>query len=734
MLRNLKPRIYQEKIFYTSVSKNTLVVLPTGLGKTMIALMLAVHRLDSYPKSKVLVLAPTRPLVEQHAESFRKHLDIDEGKIVLFTGQIRPEKRTTMWGDAKIIISTPQGLENDIISNHKLLENVSLLVFDEAHRAVKDYSYVFIAKQYHKYSKHERILGLTASPGSDLVDIEGICSSLFIEDIEIRSEDDLDVKEYVQDVDINWVEVDFPDDFKIIKQKLDQTFKTKLEMVKKLGLIQGAISSYTRTALLELQVDLRARISSGEKNFSILKSISLIAEAMKVQHAIELLETQGLEPLNKYFLKLEEQAKTTSVKAVKNLVQDSDFLFARTKVRLLLEKNVEHPKMSLLREKIKKEISESKNSKIIIFTQYRSSSAAIKKLLNSINISSKIFIGQNNKEEKGLTQKEQKKIIEEFSNNEFSCLISTSVGEEGLDIPQVDLVIFYEPIPSAIRSIQRRGRTGRLTKGKVIVLMTKGTRDEIYRWAAHHKEKRMHRNLEKMKKSFNTKELSSNQNLSSFDEKLKQQFSITVDYREKGSSLIKALIDEGYNINLKSLEIGDFLLSDKVVIEFKTVKDFVDSIIDGRLLQQARELTKYLKPMIVIEGQEDIFGQRNIHANAIRGMLVALSMSFRIPVIFTRDAQDTKEFIKLIVKREQDGGKDFQMHSAKPVSLKEQQEFIISALPNIGSTLAKPILKQFGSVKNVMNASEDELKAVNLIGDKKAKKLKEVIDSNYLSD
>ncbi len=736
MLKDFKPRIYQEKIFHTTVKKNTLVVLPTGLGKTAIALMLAAKRLDSYPKSKILILAPTRPLAEQHLKSFRHHIDIDSEKMVLFTGKIRPEKRMEMWDDAKIIISTPQGLENDIISNQNLLEQVSLLVVDEAHRAVKDYSYVFIAKQYHKYSRHERILGLTASPGDDTATIEEICSNLFVEDVELRSDDDIDVKQYVQDVDIEWLEVSFPEEFKAIKSKLEASFRSKLEMVKKFGLIQGSINSYTRKSLIELQAELRSRISSGEKDFETLKSISLIAEAMKVQHAIELLETQGLESLYKYFQKLQEQARTSTVKAVKNLMQDHDFLFARTKTDLLLEKKMEHPKMRLMKDRVKQEVSYNKNSKIMVFTQYRSTASSINKLLESIGITSKIFIGQNTKAEKGLSQKEQKKIIEEFSENQFSCLISTSVGEEGLDIPQVDLVIFYEPIPSAIRSIQRRGRTGRLSKGKVFVLMTKGTRDEVYRWAAHHKEKRMHRNLAKLKKNFKSKDFSSNQTLDSFKKKENNlsEISIVIDYREKGSALMRSLIDDGYDIKLKSLEIGDILLSDKIIIEFKTVKDFVDSIIDGRLLQQARELTKYIKPMIVVEGQEDLYGQRNIHANAIRGMLIALTLSYRIPVIFTRDHIETKEFVKLIIKRETEAGKEFQMHTAKPLSLKEQQEYVVAALPSIGGTLAKPLLAKFGSVKKVLDAPEEELKKVGLIGEKKAKKIRDIIDSDYISD
>ncbi|MBU1201703.1 MAG: DEAD/DEAH box helicase [Nanoarchaeota archaeon] len=733
MIKNFKPRRYQESIFNTCVQKNCLVVLPTGMGKTGIALLLAAHRLTNYPKSKVVVLAPTKPLVEQHLKTFKKHFEFDD-KIILFSGFVKPEKRVLLWEDAKIVVSTPQGLENDILSNKLSLENVSLLIVDEAHRAVKDYSYVFIAKQYHSKAKHPRILGLTASPGSELSKIEDVCQNLFIEDVEIRTENDPDVKPYIQDVDIKWLEVDFPEEFKEIKNSLIASLKTKITTLRTLGYLQGDFSSHTRTSLLSLQAELRGRISSGEKDFEILKSISLLAEVMKIQHALELLESQGLEPLRKYFEKLENQSKTTSVKAVKNLLEDKDFKVARTKLEKLTKEGLDHPKLDLLKKILSEEIQKNKNIKIIIFTQYRASSSRIKDVLDELSISSKVFIGQTTKEDKGLSQKEQKEIIDLFSKGEFNCLISTSVGEEGLDIPQVDLVIFYEPVPSAIRSIQRRGRTGRLDKGKVFVLVTKKTRDEGYRWSAFHKERRMSVNLKKLKEDFKkinlTKEKTQDQKLNLFVEESKTK--IVVDYREKGSKVMKTLLEDGIILDLKTLEVGDYLLSDEVVVEYKTKKDFVDSIIDGRLLQQIRDLSTYLKPVIIVEGEEDIFSQRNIHPNAIRGMLSTIAVSYRIPIIFTKNHLDTAATLKIIAQREQDGEKkDFQMHTAKPLSLKEQQEYLISAIPGIGAALARPLLKEFKSPGKVINASEEALRKVKLIGEKKAKKIRELIDSDY---
>ena len=139
--------------------------------------------------------------------------------------------------------------------------------------------------------------------------------------------------------------------------------------------------------------------------------------------------------------------------------------------------------------------------KIIVFTQFRDSASHIAKNLNKIKgINAKVFVGQAKREGSGMSQEEQKKMIEEFSLGEMNVLCATSIGEEGLDIPEVNAVIFYEPVPSAIRAIQRAGRTARLMKGKLIILITKKTRDEAYYYISRLKEKKMHSAIDEIKK------------------------------------------------------------------------------------------------------------------------------------------------------------------------------------------------------------------------------------------
>ena len=634
-IKDFVPRLYQESIFNTCTKHNTLVVLPTGIGKTAIFLMMAAYRLNLYPKSKILLLGPTRPLIEQYYSVFEKHFDIEKEKMVIFTGFVSPEKRSELWKNAQIIFSTPQGLENDIMSNKIDISDVSLLGFDESHRATGDYSYNFVAKQYTKKALHPRIMALTASPGSDNEKIQEVCTNLFIEKIEVRTVDDEDVVPYVKDVDIKKVYVELPDVFLDIKKFLDACIKSKMHELRNYGLVSGSVS-YSKKNLLGLQAAIHAKIAQGDKDFETLKSLSLLAEVIKIHHAIELVETQGIDPLKEYMDKLHLEARAGKSKAAINLVKDINFRSAYIKMEQALGR-FEHPKMTELKNILKEELNpifpDSLKKKIIVFSQYRDAGSKITKELMALGIKTKLFVGQAKKKDTGLSQKKQKEMLEEFTNSDFNVLVSSSVGEEGLDIPQVDLVIFYEPVPSAIRKIQRSGRTGRLEDGRIIMLITKDTVDEIYYHVARNKEKRMYRAIDGIKNSFNYEstlkkneeenksknvktildyhemeqkndlvnnagdkenkgENETEKSASNIQTKM-NKVRIIADYREKGSNVLKELADNDFvQLGLEKLSIGDFLLSSRVVVEYKTVQDFVDSIIDGRLLSQLKELKK----------------------------------------------------------------------------------------------------------------------------------------------
>src|SRR6185503_3985209 len=159
-------REYQKNISNRALNKNTLVILPTALGKTIISLLVSINTLYNYRSKRILILAPTRPLVNQHWKSFVSSLKFPDNQTVVVTGKIPPYARSMIWNrnEIRLVFSTPEVVRNDIREKRFELSNFFLIVFDEAHRAVKDYAYTFIADQYMKHCSFPLILGLTASP------------------------------------------------------------------------------------------------------------------------------------------------------------------------------------------------------------------------------------------------------------------------------------------------------------------------------------------------------------------------------------------------------------------------------------------------------------------------------------------------------------------------------------------------------------------------------------------
>ena len=618
-------------------------------------------------------------------------------------------------------------VENDIINDRVKLQNVSCLIIDEAHHATGEYAYVWIADRYEKTSKYARILGLTASPGSDLETVKQVCTNLKIEKVEVRTDKDHDMKPYIQDVKLNWMPVDFPEEYKLVQKYLKDCRKSKLLEAQGLGYCNDPDAR--KTDLLKLQGELIKKISMGEKDFDAMRAMSLVAEALKVEHGIELLECQGVHQCSEYLEGIQKQAITSKTKAVKHLMLDTNFKSALYHAQKLVENNVEHPKMIKLKEMLK-DITEDK--KAIIFTQFRDSANLIVKNLDEMNIKSHVFVGQAKKKGVGFNQKKQKEILDQFRNGEFQILVATSVAEEGLDIPKVDEVIFYEPVPSAIRAIQRRGRTGRLEKGEVSILMTAGTRDEGYKWSAHHKEKRMYRNLDTLKSDFTLVQEQQNKTLDQFIPK-DQVVAIVADHREKNNRVVKELMELGVSVKTEQLISADYVVSGKVGVELKKVPDFVASIIDRRLLDQMRELKQnFEKSVLIIEGEEDIFSIRQVHANAIWGMLASIALGFNIPILYTKNPKDTASLLAVMAKREQDTGRSYSLHAGKPVSDIEQQEFFLSSIPNMGLVNARRLLEHFGSIKYVVGSSSEDFVKIDGIGKKTAERLVEFFEKEYI--
>lgn len=507
ILKNLTPRKYQQDIFETCKEKNCLVVIPTGLGKTLIALMLTIERMTRFPGEKAVFLAPTKPLAEQHLEYFKKNLPELFGEMQLFTGSVNAKKRQKIWQTADIIFSTPQCVANDLKKGLYSLDDVCLLIEDEAHRCVRNYDYNYVAKKYIEQSSNPRILGLTASPGSDHLKINEICRNLSIEEVELRTRDSPDVSQYIQDLNFEKIIVDLPPEFQKIRDALKRLFSEYVSELRNRKVLWGQPS---KGELIKLQKKIMSNISKGRKDFNMLLASSACATAIKLQHALELLETQTLIGFNRYLKEIFRQAAKKENRGSVKLASKPEFNYAFIESNELLAKNIENPKVLKISEIIKKEKEKNKDMKIMIFTQFRDTAHLISENLNKINgIKSMVFVGQAKKSNSsgdvsGLSQKEQKKIISEFSSKKTNVLCATSIGEEGLDIPEVNTVIFYEPVPSAIRAIQRAGRTARLMEGNLIMLLAKGTRDETHFYVSKSKEKKMRSAIDSIKKTLSS--------------------------------------------------------------------------------------------------------------------------------------------------------------------------------------------------------------------------------------
>lgn len=747
---SIEARLYQQVLAADVLKKgNTMIVAPTALGKTIVATLVAADRLDKVKNSKILVLAPSKPLAIQHESTFKEFLTVPCSSI---TGAVKTDERVKRWEESQIICATPQTVESDLLKGRYSLKDVSLVVFDECHHGVGSYSYVYLASRYVKESKFNLILGLTASPGSDKEKIKEVCDNLYVQNIVVKTEEDYDVRPYFNPVAIDWVRVKMSSELEKIKKHVDKALKVRLKGLKNMGIIRTV--SVNKTDILRARGRVQSAIArTVNPKKECFQAISILSAVINIQHSQELIETQGVVTFNKYVARLRKK----KTKAAKSLIQDPNFGKAIYLAREAEKHGLEHPKLKKVTDIIKKELGQNgqtklqseryvkdadqKSSKIMVFTQYRDSLEMIHQKLEKEGIKSAKFFGQASRDgEKGLTQKEQKEIIKAFKIGEYDVLLSTSVAEEGIDIPAVDLVILYEPVPSEVRMIQRRGRTGRKRSGRVKVLITNGTRDEGYYWASINKERRMKRQLidHEVLEELNSNAIERMENekrVKVLDPAPKKEELPVVfaDTREGNSKVIRHLSEMEIDVKVQAMAVGDYQVSDEVVIERKTAKDFVDSIVDKRLFKQARSLMEEFKrPLIILEGDDLYNGM--INPNAIRGSIASIALDFGISIIPTRNAQDTAAMIKRIAIREQSGEKTpIQIRTdKKPVNLWEQQLFIIESLPNIGPVNAKNLLEHFGTVANIINASESQLQEVEGIGKKTAANIRKVVDSKYL--
>jgi Fanconi anemia group M protein len=486
-------RLYQRTIAENACQKNTLVVLPTALGKTIISALAAAHFLYNHKHARMLVMAPTRPLVLQHKETYMRILKLKDDDAVTLTGKTPAPYRKQVWyGQARVIFATPQVVKNDLAESAQLtLRDFSLLVFDECHRARKEYAYTDVARKYVEQSAWPMILGMTASPGADKKKIEEICQALFIEQIEYRSEEDPDVAPYINPVEVEWRYVDLPEEYRELSRTVRSMLNPRLSWLNSIGAIQRKSEYVGRRDLLEAGEELRYRLEETieEERGPILRAIVTQSASLTLFHELELLETQGIPTAISFLRKVERESGDK--RSYRTIIGDPQY--PQLKSLLLRNLKLEHPKVPILARLVEDQIEQHPNSKILIFTQYRDTAThLVDQLKENRALTVERFVGQASKQnDPGLSQDEQAEILRNFRDGDTNALVATCIAEEGLDIPSVDLVVFYEPIPSEIRYIQRKGRTGRKTAGKVTILAANNTFDIAYLYASRRRVERM---------------------------------------------------------------------------------------------------------------------------------------------------------------------------------------------------------------------------------------------------
>jgi ERCC4-related helicase len=453
---------------------STLVILPTGLGKTLIGTAVIADAISN--GKRALMLAPTKPLCEQHYNTLTSLLKLDKSLIALLIGSVNKKQRMEAEQSVKLIIATPQTIANDLKSGNFSLEDFGVAVFDECHRAVGKYAYTYIANELSV--RNSLIVGLTASPGSRKDKINKLVDTLNIRHIEARISTDPDVVSYVMPKYMHIIRVKQTERIKQIANLIKPIAEESANSLNKMGLMN--INNFERIPkgrLILLGNEIKRINAQGFRFGAFFSYIRLL----NATHAYDLILTEGIHPFNVYMNNLSAREKKS--RAVQNLLSNKGIVEAMRLAKEALENGEEHEKVIAAIQVL----HDYANKSAIVFAQYRSTIKMLVDAFRKSGLNAVAFVGKK----EGVTQEKQKQVIEDFRSRKFNVLVASSIGEEGLDIPSVDLVLFYEPIPNEIRNIQRKGRTGRFRSGDVYVLVAENTKDEIYLYISAAREKRM---------------------------------------------------------------------------------------------------------------------------------------------------------------------------------------------------------------------------------------------------
>lgn len=488
---NLGPtRDYQYSIVRNSLFNNTLVALPTGLGKTFIAATVMLNFYRWTKTAKIVFVAPTKPLVTQQIDACYNIAGIPRSETTLLTGDIPPALRSDEWEKRRVFFMTPQTLLNDLSHGYADPKSIGLIVIDEAHRAVGEYAYAKATKLIRRFSNSFRVLALTATPGSKVETVQEVIDNLGISHCEIRTEESLDIRQYVHQRSIDQIVLDPSDEINLIGELFTEALKPLTEKLSAQNIWYGrnpmALTTY---GLIQAQKEWFAarghRTNQGVQFmmraiFSVLTSLA---------HSIKLLQYHGIRPFydNMVDFRSEQEGKgDKGSKYRRQIIDSTSFQEMMDKISgwLKMDGFVGHPKLTALADCVLNHFMDNgEATRVIVFSEYRDSAEEIVRMFNTHRplIKATVFVGQaDGKRGEGMKQKQQIETIEKFKTGAYNVLVATSIGEEGLDIGQVDLIVCYDSSASPIRMLQRMGRTGRKRAGNIVLLLMRGKEEEQF--------------------------------------------------------------------------------------------------------------------------------------------------------------------------------------------------------------------------------------------------------------
>jgi len=507
-------RDYQFNIVQRGLYHNLLVALPTGLGKTFIAATIMLNWFRWTTESQIIFVAPTKPLVSQQVEACFNIAGIPRSATTMLTGETAARLRSEEYLTKRVFFMTPQTLMNDLANGNCDPKKIVLLVVDEAHRATGNYSYVEVVRLLRRFNKSFRVLALTATPGASVEAVQAVIDGLDISRVEIRTESSLDIRQYVHSRRIDTQVFDYSEEMEMLMGLWQRSLQPVLNKLNGMNAYWQkdpvALTPYGLTKARQVWMSTAGK----NANMGVKGMVNAIFTILSSRaHATDLLKFHGIGPFYQNLLAFRDttEAGEKGGKYRREITGSEHFqkLMSLMQGWVSNPEFVGHPKLEYLRTVVLNHFldaneganvanvanGEQSSTRIMVFVHYRDSAEEVTKVLkrHAPMIRPHVFVGQTTaKGSEGMDQKKQLDIIDKFKKGIYNTIVATSIGEEGLDIGEVDLIVCYDSSASPIRMLQRMGRTGRKRAGNIVVLLMRGKEENSFAQAKDNYEKMQH--------------------------------------------------------------------------------------------------------------------------------------------------------------------------------------------------------------------------------------------------